>query len=110
MRRLHDATIEVDHPTLGRRYLYARDAVSQAGHRGTLFCENETNARKLWSDVSRDGFFKDGINDRVIAGDTTAVNPDGTGTKAAFWYERVVPARGEGSCAGAARGRRCVRR
>jgi hypothetical protein len=94
MRRLTDSVIEIEHATLGKRYCYVRDAVSQVGHRGTLFCDNETNARRLWGDDSRTGFFKDGINDRVVGGDTGAVNPRGIGTKAAFWYERVVPARG----------------
>src|SRR5687767_101876 len=94
MRRLTDSVIEIEHPTLGKRYCYVRDAVSQVGHRGTLFCENETNKRRLWGDESCTGFFKDGINDRVVNGDAAAVNPDGVGTKAAFWYERVVPARG----------------
>jgi hypothetical protein len=94
MRRLTDSVIEIEHATLGKRYCYVRDAVSQVGHRGTLFCDNETNARRLWGDDSRTGFFKDGINDRVVGGDTGAVNPMGIGTKAAFWYERVVPARG----------------
>src|SRR5689334_1033941 len=94
MRKLHDATIEIEHETLGKRYLYVRDAVPQAGHRGTLFCDNETNSRRLWGDESRRGFPKDGINDHVIAGDAHAVNPAGVGTKAAFWYERIVPAGG----------------
>jgi hypothetical protein len=93
MRKLHDAAIEIDDRVLGRRYLYARGAVAQAGHRGTLFCDNETNSRRLWGDQAP-GFFKDGINDRVIAGDAGAVNPEGVGTKAAFWFERVVPAGG----------------
>jgi hypothetical protein len=36
---------------------------------------------------------KDGINDHVVSGKAT-VNPDRTGTKAAFWYEVTVPAGG----------------
>ena len=31
-------------------------------------------------------YTKDGIDSRVVHGDESAVNPDGTGTKAAFWY------------------------
>ncbi len=54
------------------------DAVAAAGHRGTLFCENETNTRRLWDDEARDGYFKDGINDHVVAGDAGAVNPAGS--------------------------------
>ena len=36
---------------------------------------------------------KDGINDHVIAGADT-VNPDHTGTKAAWWYRVTVPGGG----------------
>ena len=95
MRLLNDGTIEAEHPELGRWYCYAHDAVPESGHRGTLFCDNDTNARRLWNDGSRSGYFKDGINDRVVNGDLEAVNPLRTGTKAAFWFERVVPAKGK---------------
>jgi len=95
LRRLNDGAIEAEHPELGRLYFYAHDAVPEAGLRGTLFCDNDTNGRRLWNDVTCPGFFKDGINDRVVNGATDAVNPRHTGTKAAFWFERVVPAKGK---------------
>jgi hypothetical protein len=95
MRLVNPGTIEATHPTLGTMYLYVEDAVAAAGHRDTLFCDNETNGRRLWGDVSRPGYFKDGINDRVVNGDEGAVNPEHTGTKAAFWFERMVPAHGQ---------------
>lgn len=55
-----------------------------------LFCENETNSRRLYG---QDGprFPKDGINNHVVNGDPS-VNPDKTGTKASAMYHRVVPA------------------
>ncbi len=47
-----------------------------------LFCENETNTRRLFgAEVS--GFFKDGINDYVVGRDRNAVNPAHEGTKCA---------------------------
>jgi len=47
-----------------------------------LFCENETNTRRLFgAEVS--GFFKDGINDCVVGRDRNAVNPAHEGTKCA---------------------------
>ncbi len=47
-----------------------------------LFCENETNTRRLFgAEVS--GFFKDGINDYVVGRDRNAVNPGHEGTKCA---------------------------
>jgi hypothetical protein len=55
-----------------------------------LFCDNESNVRRLWGqDIV--GFFKDGINDYIVAGDREAVNPAGTGTKAAAHYRLTVP-------------------
>ncbi|HZK91120.1 MAG TPA: glucosidase [Stellaceae bacterium] len=47
-----------------------------------LFCENETNPRRLFG-MDATGFFKDGINDYIVNGDTKAVNPAKTGTKVA---------------------------
>jgi hypothetical protein len=59
-----------------------------------LFCENETNLRRLYG-VDAAGYFKDAINDFVVAGARDAVNPDQVGTKVAAHYRAVVPAGGE---------------
>ena len=60
-----------------------------AGPDGTapelLFCENETNVGRLYGADPVTPYPKDGINDHVIHGAAT-VNPDGRGTKCAFWY------------------------
>jgi hypothetical protein len=53
-----------------------------------LFCDNETNARRLWS-ASGPPFPKDGINDHVVGGAPT-VNPARIGTKAALRYHLEV--------------------
>jgi hypothetical protein len=87
-----DASILVDEPTLGRYVLQAGAGPDgQAPH--LLFCDNETNASKLWgpgaSNISP--FPKDGIADHVLHGAAT-VNPEGTGTKAAAWYHLEVAA------------------
>src|SRR4051794_4273575 len=58
-----------------------------------LFCENETNGRRLYN-TDAQGFFKDGINDFVVGGDRYAVNPKRVGTKAAAHFRREVPAGG----------------
>ena len=81
--------VQADHPELGTYYLYADGAPSS-----TLFCDNESNPVRLWGDQARSGYWKDGINDRVVNGATGAVNPARTGTRAAVWYETVVPAHG----------------
>lgn len=74
-------------------------AKTSAGHAATLigegqptaiFCENETNWARISGASESPGFPKDGINDHVTSGAAT-VNPEHNGTKAALWYECVVP-------------------
>ena len=52
-----------------------------------------TSRRLYGSDAV--GFFKDGINDRVVAGDHGAVNPAHQGTKCAAWVRLRVEAGAE---------------
>jgi len=59
-----------------------------------LFCDNETNAPRLFGSVATTPYPKDGINDHVVSGAAT-VNPGLTGTKAAWWYQMTVPAGGQ---------------
>ncbi len=56
-----------------------------------LFTENETNTPALYGTQDK-GYFKDGINDYVVNGKRDAVNPAGTGTKAAAHYKLTIPA------------------
>ena len=59
------------------------------------FCDNDTNAVKLFG-ASREAnqYFKDGVNDFIVAGDEAAINPDSRGTKVAGVYVREIPAWG----------------
>ena len=59
-----------------------------------LFCENESNAPRVFGSEATTQYPKDGINDHVVSGATT-VNPDGFGTKAALRYRVTVPAGGK---------------
>ena len=59
-----------------------------------LFCDNETNARRLYGEGQAQGYFKDAFHDYVIAGNKTAVNPKRTGTKAAALYQLTIPSGG----------------
>ena len=54
-----------------------------------LFCENETNAVRLFGAPALTPYPKDGINDHVVAGAKT-VNPAQRGTKLACWYRITV--------------------
>jgi Mannosylglycerate hydrolase MGH1-like glycoside hydrolase domain len=84
-----EGSVAVDHPFVGPMELTA-----EAGPGGVaptaLFCENETNTKRLYDSAAITPYPKDGINDHVIGGAAT-VNPDRTGTKAAFWYQVTVP-------------------
>jgi hypothetical protein len=51
-----------------------------------LFCENNTNKRKLFGAENETEFVKDGINDYIVDGRIEAINPARTGTKAAANY------------------------
>ena len=73
--------VVVTHGQLGRYYL------SGAGEPRLLFCDNETNAVKLFGAAQNaTPFTKDGIDRFVVGGEEDAVNPDDRGTKCAFMY------------------------
>ncbi len=77
-----DGTLVADHHSLGRMVLVGD------GTPEPLFCDNESNSRRLWG-VDGTAFPKDGIADHVVHG-AASVNPDLTGTKAALWYRLTV--------------------
>ena len=78
----NDGSLVARHHTLGDMTL------SGDGSPRLLFCDNDSNARRLWN-TDGAAFPKDGINDHVVDGLHT-VNPEGRGTKAAMWYELEV--------------------
>ena len=84
-----DGGVDVIHPELGQRFLYA-DAGGEL-----LFTDNESNAPALWGGPSGPGrYYKDGIHECVIHGRVDAVNPGRTGTKLAAWSAFEIPAGG----------------
>jgi hypothetical protein len=82
--RLEDGAIRADHDGLGTRFL------SAAGDPEALFCENETNTARVFGRPPATPYPKDGIGDHLIHAAPT-VNPEQTGTKAAFRYRLEVP-------------------
>ncbi len=64
------------------------------GEPKALFCENESNAMRLWGVAGGTPYPKDGIGDHVLHGSDT-VNPALTGTKAGLWYTVTVPGGGQ---------------
>ena len=92
--RLHSVdtdplTVQADHPELGTYVLQVE------GEGELLFCDNDSNSRRLWDVIDATKFPKDGINDRIVHGADGTVNPDGEGTKAAAHVSVTVPAGGE---------------
>ena len=59
-----------------------------------LFCDNETNVRRLFGQTEAKGFFKDAFHEYIISGNKSAVNPAQTGTKAGALYELNIPTGG----------------
>jgi hypothetical protein len=88
LARREGARVDVEHATLGDYHLHCDGAPE------LLFCDNESNARRLWQSPTGPAFAKDGINDFVVDGDPLAVNADGDGTRAAAWYHGEVEAGG----------------
>jgi hypothetical protein len=80
-----------DHPLAGYRLEGA--PAPDGSLPEALFCENETNAPRVFGSAATTAYPKDGINDHVVSGLPT-VNPEGHGTKAALRYRLVVEAGG----------------
>ncbi len=84
--RLEGGAAVARHATLGQYRLYAD------GEPQWLFCENETDTRRIFGSGGGPIWPKDAFHTRVVEGDAAAVNPQRVGTKAAAWYRAVVPA------------------
>ncbi len=85
--RLEGDSLVAEHAALGTRFLSMRGAAETEA----LFCDNETNAAALFGASESPPYPKDGINDHVVHGAAT-VNPERTGTKAAFRITLTVAA------------------
>jgi hypothetical protein len=87
-----ESFIVAKHPDLPEYHLYAD------GDAALLFCDNETNARRLYGQngasgyFGAGGYFKDAFHEYVVHGNSKAVSPDMQGTKAAAHYNCTVPA------------------
>ena len=68
----------------GKHYLYFEDGES-------LFCENETNNKRIYNIENETPFVKDGIGEYII-NNLDTVNPEQRGSKVAIWYKSVIPA------------------
>jgi hypothetical protein len=87
LRAVSTGGVAIEPADLGMSHWYA------AGAAELLFTENESNAPILWNSGAP-GYFKDGIDRRIVHAERACVNPARTGTKAAAWYQSLVPAGG----------------
>jgi hypothetical protein len=89
MKKIENAknasVIQMCHKYYGHRWLFCQGAPE------LLFTENETNPAKVERKVMP-GYFKDGINEYVVHGLQSAVNPEQKGTKAAAHYSMTIEA------------------
>ena len=76
------------HAKLGEYHWYAD------GPDELLFCDNQTDTRKLFGLHCAEGYFKDAFHECLVAGKRQAVNPARTGTKAAAVWQTKIPAQG----------------
>jgi len=77
-------TVHIRHENHGDYFFYCKDNPEW------LFTDNETNVKKLYSAENKTGFFKDGVNNYIIHGESSAVNPEKKGTKAAANFNVLI--------------------
>lgn len=78
--------LQLDEELRGTYFLYAE------GSSRFLFTENETNYEKIYNSPNTSKYVKDGINDFVVNGQYSAINPHQVGTKAAAHNVLMIPA------------------
>lgn len=88
MRQASPTSVDIVHRHLGKRYYYIDPEPKEI-----LFTENNTNHVKIYGEGAKNEtkYVKDGINDAVVDGHTDRCNPEKKGTKAASWYQFIVP-------------------
>jgi Mannosylglycerate hydrolase MGH1-like glycoside hydrolase domain len=60
------------------------------GSPALLFCENETNFKRLFSYANPTPYCKDGFHEWIVEKNRNAINPEQTGTKCAAYYQLNV--------------------
>ncbi len=84
LKSFGEGIIDINHETIRQKKLYSRNREV-----ASLFCDNETNTKKIFGVESDNKFFKDGINDYLVLG-TPTINPEEFGTKASFLIETEI--------------------
>jgi len=85
LRQDSPGVMDIYHKDIGQYWLKAD------GKPEFLFCDNETNTKRLYNYDDGKPFYKDGINDYLVH-QTNSINPQNSGTKASVNYDITVPA------------------
>jgi len=85
LRALSRSHIGVECEKLSGYHVYFQDPLE------LLFCENETNPRRLFGMHDAQGYFKDAFHEYVVSGQSGSVNPARVGSKCAARYGELVP-------------------
>ena len=83
--QVDESALVAQHPTLDTYRLYVDGSPER------LFCENETNVRRLYGLLTK-GYFKDAFHDYIVTNNKDAVNPAQEGTKAGLLFVADVAA------------------
>ena len=78
--------LEAQQAGFGKYYLYAEKTD------GFLFCENETNTKRLFGEPLKSESAKDGINNFIVNSQKKALNKKKEGTKASALFEMEIDA------------------
>lgn len=84
MKAISNDCVQARSTRNGRYYLYHENGKQ-------LFCENETNNKRIYNIPNDVDYVKDGINDHVIHNKPT-INPELNGTKFAAWHKLTLKA------------------
>ena len=85
LRSTQNGKIDIEHDSLAIKKLYSRNADYKA-----IFCNNESNPSIINDSKSSSNYFKDGINNYLVHGEQSAINPEKIGTKASFLVETEI--------------------
>ena len=89
IKQINNRLLEITNQGFGDGFLYAEEDTEW------LFCDNETNFKRLIGYDNLYPYCKDGINDFVVNEDTDAVNPEKNGTKVSAWHKKMIESKQE---------------
>jgi hypothetical protein len=85
LKSFKDGIIRIDHKESEIKNLFYE------GNPELLFCENESNTKRLYGITNDKKYFKDGLNEYIVNGIKNSVNPDKSGTRAGLKYHLHIP-------------------